>query len=285
MKRLMPEQEPEHGSTGNTPGTVPASPSNNLPATRVPALLPQEVGPDPAAPTWLQELAEPVQESVVASGGRFAYPGFASKKAGTWESLRQLHPGVKEGDAFIGYPDGQLEVLQPFKLFLVKFKQCWTIRDDTNTLEEVTFSNPGRRSDYTEEFLTLCIVITPHRMVPVVGFFGGTKAGAIQPAAQALRKAGTPEWLKQSPAHSASAKCPLPFGRFVVHITTKQKTGRVSGLPYTLGVGQVTPASLEEIAALEKALQDPEFVAEFRRGLEVYQARLDSLESMAAAAV
>jgi hypothetical protein len=275
MRTLIPEGEGA-GKQANMKAAASGTQEEKKPAT--------ELAVEPTTEGWLSELAEPTQETVCSSGGKFAYPGFASKRAATWEALQQLHPGVKEGDAFVGFEDGQLEVLGQFKLFLVRFKQMWTQRDDNYGLEEVVFTDPGRKAGFTEEFLTLCIVITPNQLVPVVGFFGGTKAGALRNGAQALLKASTPDWLRTSPAHAASAKCRLPFGRFTVSVTTKPLVSKSTGHPYQLAVGQVTPATLEEIAALEQALRDRDFCDRFKEGLEVFQARLEILKTMAVAA-
>jgi hypothetical protein len=273
MKTLMPD-----------PAGAEASPRGEGTAEPRPATPPAELASSPGSQAWLEELAEPARGVVISSAGKFAYPGFASKRAATWEPLRQLYPGVKEGDAFVGFEDGQYEWLGQFKLFLVKFRQCWVIRDDNYELQKVTFNAPGRRSGYTEEFLTLCVIVTPHCLVPVVGFFSGTKAGAVRPAAQALLRAGTPAWLKLSPAHAASARCRVPCGRFITTVTCKPMTSKSTGHAYQLAVGQVAPTSLEEIARLEQAFGDPEFRARFEQGRDVYQARLESLESRAAAA-
>ncbi len=272
MKTLMPTEG--HSNPANLNEGV-----SGLPA---PAAGPEPVSHRPGLAGRLSELVQPVAEPVVDTGGKFAYPGFANKRAGSWEILRQVSPGVKEGDFFVGHPDGQVEVVEPAKLHLLRFRQAWAIRDDNYTLQKVTFLDPGRNAGYSEEFLTLSVVITPHRLVPVVGFFGRTKAGAVRAAAQALVTASTPAWLKLSPAHAASARCPLPSGRFTVTVTTKPMVSR-DGRAYHLAVGQVAPTSLEEIAALDRALKDPDFCAKLDEGLRVYEARLASLESIARA--
>jgi hypothetical protein len=238
--------------------------------------------PTSQAPAWLEALAEPCQEAVVSTGGKFDYIGFVSDRSSNWDALRQLYPRIKAGDVFIGRADGQFELLDPLRFLLIKFRQLWTTRDESYRLEAATFDDPGRHSGLTEEFLAMCVVLLPSgKMIPTVSYYGGTKAGAIRPAAQALVTCSTPDWLKVSPAHAASAKCPLPFGRFITTVTIEPRVSRDKGRPYGLAVGHVTPTTLAEIGALEQALKDADFRAAFKLGLDVYDARLESLEAAA----
>jgi hypothetical protein len=182
----------------------------------------------------------------------------------------------------LGHSDGQFELLAPLKFFLVRFAQAWTDRDEAYNLRKVTFRFPGRTSVLKEEFLALTLVILPgDKMTPTVSWFGGTKAGAIRPAALALNNAGTPAWLKISPAHAASAKCLLPFGRFLTTVTVEPRRTKDLGRPYSLAVGHVAPTTLEEITSLDRALQDGEFRARFEEGFQVFQVRLSDLKNAA----
>jgi hypothetical protein len=250
-------------------------------------LMPEDAScPTPVSasqpPGWLEALAEPCVEEVFATGGKFAYVGFASDRSANWPALRQLYPKINAGDVFLGHADGQFELVDPLKFLLVKFRQVWTARDESYRLEAATFRDPGRNSGLTEEFLAMSVVLLRgEKLVPTVSFYGGTKAGAIRPAAQALVACGTPDWLKVSPAHAASAKCPLPFGRFITTVTIEPRVSRDKGRPYGLAVGHVAPTTLAEIAALEHALKDVDFQANFKLGLDVYQTRLEGLEAAA----
>jgi hypothetical protein len=259
MKTLMSDDEP----TGTAPGDAPA-------------------GAPLAVPGWdlLRELARPWEERVVRTDTSAPYVGFASSRSDTWDSLRQLHPKTQEGTPFVSMPDGQFEPADPLKLNLVRFKQCWSERDDQYRLARVVFTDPGRGSALTEEFLAFTVVHLGRRLVPAVSYFAGTKAGAVRKAADTLPAAGTPGWAGLSSAHAASANFPLPFGRFVTEVTIEPRTSR-AGRPYQLAVGHVRPANLEELDALHRALQDDGFLEPLRVALDVFGSRLRTLEDIA----
>jgi hypothetical protein len=266
MKTLMPDDEP--------PSSEPVVPK---------VAEPNEagLGAPVAQQELLRELSCPCKETVVRTDSTARYVGFASSKSATWDSLRQLHPKIQEGAPFIGLSDGQLELVDTLMFFLVMFKQFWSVRDDQYLIEHVQFADPGRRSDLTEEFLALTIVLLGRRLVPTVSYFGGTKARAVRQAADTLRVAGTPAWAGLGPAHAASANFRFPFGRFVTAVTIEPRTSRKTGRPYQLAVGHPRPTNLEELDVLAQAVRDSDFMAQLQAAVDVYEFRLRNLEQIA----
>jgi hypothetical protein len=263
MKMLMPDDE--------DPVAKADQPAGVLPVRAVPA-----PGQD-----LLQELARLCEEPVVRTDGTAPYLGFASPRSATWDPLRQLHPKLQEGTPFVSLPDGQFELADPLKFYLARFKQFWSKRDDQYHLGRVEFTDPGRHSGLTEEFVALTIVHLGRRLVPAVSYFGGTKAGAVRKAAATLRVAGTPDWAKLGPAHAASANCQLPFGRFVTTVTLEPRTSHETGRQYQLAIGHVRPANLEELDVLNRAIQDQVFLEQLRVAMDVFGSRLRTLKDIA----
>ena len=266
MKTLMPDEE--------SPSPEPVAPK---------VAEPDEAGLGALVPEHdlLQELARPCEEPLVRTDGTAPYVGFASSRSATWDSLRQLHPKIQEGTPFVSLPDGQFELADPLIIYLVKFRQFWSLRDDQYHIERVEFADPGRGSDLTEEFLAVTIVHLGRRLVPAVSYLGGTKAGAVRKAADTLRAAGSAGWAGLSPAHAASANCPLPFGRFVTTVTLEPRTSRETGRQYQLAVGHVRPANLEELDVLNRAIQDQVFLEQLQVAMDVFGSRLRTLEDIA----
>src|SRR5262249_40907887 len=130
-----------------------AAPDSGTPATAAPLAAAEPAG------GWLQQYAEPCREPVVGGGGKVNYVGFASDRSKAWDALRQLYPGVKVGDPFIGFSDGQYQLVDPLKFHLVSFRQSWVRRDDSYDLEAVMFRDPGRQAGWSEEFLAFCVVL------------------------------------------------------------------------------------------------------------------------------
>jgi hypothetical protein len=269
MRTLMPDESPPEGTSrrSHEDGHEAAGPGGEL----------------VRQPDWLQDLTQPCEEPLIRTDSRCPYVGFASTRSANWETLRQLEPRIKEGIPFVGGADGQFELADPLKYNLAKYRQMWTQRDDQYRVERVEFHDPGRRSDLTEEFLALCVVHLGQRLVPTVSYFAGTKAGAVRPAAEALRKAGSPEWAQLGPAHAASARCRVPFGRFSTRVTIEPRTSRTTARQYLLAVGHVHPAGLEELDTLDQALKDPEFLDQLKAATDVYHDRLRLLEHLAKA--
>jgi hypothetical protein len=266
MKTLMADDDaPEPGpGTPQVGAPIPVRPEDPVPEHDL-----------------LQELAIPCEETVVRTDGAAPYVGFASPRSATWEPLRQIHPKIKDGTPFLGMSDGQSELADPLIFSLVRFKQFFSKRDDFYHVERVEFTDPGRRSGLTEEFLAVTVVHLGRRLVPTVSYFGGTKAGAVRKAADSLRVAGTPDWAQLSPAHAASANFPLPFGRFVTTVTIEPRTSRETGRQYQLAVGHVRPSNLEELDVLNRSVKDPDFLDQLRVAMDVFLFRLRNLEGIA----
>ena len=265
MKTLMSDED-------TTPGL--AGPNLGEPA----GARPGELEPKD---DLLRELARPCVEPVVLTDTTAPYIGFASSRSGTWEPLRQLHPKIQEGTPFIGMSDGQFDLADPLQFHLVNYKQFWSLRDDQYYIKSVQFGDPGRRSGLSEEFLAVTVVHLGRRLVPTVSYFGGTKAGAVRKAAEALRMACSADWAGLGPVHAASSQFPLPFGRSVTAVTMEPRTSRETGRQYQLAVGHVRPATLEELDVLTKAVQDADFLGRLRIAIEVYGVRLRTLEEIA----
>jgi hypothetical protein len=266
MKTLMPDDEPL-----NSEPVVPKVAEPNEAGLGAPV----------AQHDLLRELARPCEEPVVRTDSTAPYVGFASSKSATWDSLRQLLPKIQEGTPFVGMPEGQFEQAEPLKLHLARFRQFWSARDDQYRIERVEFTDPGRHSGLSEEFLALTIVHLDRRLVPAVSYFGGTKAGAVRKAADTLRLAGTPAWAELGPAHAASAIFPLPFGRFITAVTIEPRTSRETGRQYQLAVGHPRPANLEELDVLTRAVRDSDFLAQLQTAMDVYTLRRKNLEEIA----
>jgi hypothetical protein len=266
MRRLMPDEE--------SPSPEPVAPR---------AAEPDEAGLGAPVPEHdlLRELAHPCEDTVVRTDTTAPYVGFASPRSATWDPLRQLLPKIQEGTPFVGMPDGQFEQADPLKLNLARFKQFWSVRDDQYHIGRVEFTDPGRHSGLTEEFLAVTVVHLGRRLVPAVSYFGGTKAGAVRKAAATLRVAGTPDWAKLGPAHAASVNFPLPFGRFVTAVTIEPRTSRETGRQYQLAVGHVRPANLEELDLLTRAVRDEDFLEQLQVAMDVFDSRLRILEDIA----
>jgi hypothetical protein len=265
MKSLMPDDEDKE------PVAKADRPAGAEPVPAVPA--PRQ--------DLLEELARPCEESLVRTDGTAPYVGFAGPRSATWEALRQLYPRIQEGTPFVSLPDGQFELADPLKFNLVRYRQLWALRDDQYRIERVVFTDPGRGSAFTEEFLAVTVVHQGRRLVPAVSYFAGTKAGAIRKAADTLRAAGTPGWAGLSSAHAATANFPLPFGRCVTTVTIESHTSRATGRQYQLAVGHVRPANLEELDALHRAVQDEGFRGQLQVALDVFGSRLRTLEDIA----
>jgi hypothetical protein len=286
-----PEDDPKTGhmasgragdGSGKAPDDTKSGRAKEPNDQNPPADLPHEAASVPALnEDRFKELAQPCEETVVLTDGSAPYNGFASKRSKTWESLLQLHSKIKEGTPFIGFPGGQFELADPLRLYLVRFKQFWSERDDQYNIQRVQFSDPGRRSELTEEFLALCVVHLEQGLVPTVSYFGGTKSGAVRRAADTLRLAGSADWAKLSPAHEASARCRLPFGRFVNEVTIEPRTSKETGRAYSLAVGHVRPTNLKELTALDRAINDDDFWQQLQLALGVFDSRLRNLEELA----
>jgi hypothetical protein len=231
---------------------------------------------------WLQELARPCNESVVRTDSFAPYIGFASPRSQTWEPLRQLFPKITEGTPFVGMPGGLFELAEPLIFYVVRFRQFWSERDDnTYAIQTVQFSDPGRHSDLTEEFLALCIVQLNQRLVPTVSYFGRTKAGALRQAAENLSQAASPDWAKRNKPHEATANFQLPFSRFITEVTIEPKTSKETGRAYYSAVGHPRPPKLEELTLLTENITNEEFQRQCKTALDVHASRLKVLEEIA----
>jgi hypothetical protein len=268
MKTLMADDD--------EPEPEPGTPQDGAP---VPA--PVRAGDPGPGHDLLRELARPCDEPLVRTDSAAPYVGFASSKAATWDRLRQLYPKIPEGAPFLGMPGGQFELPGQFKFNLACFKQFWSARNDQYQHERVEFNDPGRHSALDEEFLAVVVVHLGQQLVPAVGFFGRTKAGAVRKSAESLLVAGTSRWAGLSPAHAASVNFPYPFGQFVTTVTMEPRTARATGRQYQLAIGHVRPANLEELDVLTRAINDDDFMGHLDVAMKVFKSRLQDLEGIA----
>ena len=255
MRTLMPDEEaPDPAPVGTEGGEA----AEARPIVPVPAQDWHD---------WLQELARPCEEPVVRTDTTAPYIGFASSRSPTWDFAPAAPPQGPGG--------------RPLRRRCPTASSSWPTRSSSTwsassssgrratistTSSAWSSRDPGRHSGLKEEFLAVTVVHLGRRLVPTVSYFGGTKAGAIRPAADTLRKAGSPDWPTLGPAHAASANFPLPFGRFVTTVTVEPRTSRETGRQYQLAVGHVRPSNLEELDVLTQAVQDKEFLDQLQDG-------------------
>lgn len=254
-------------------------------------------------PAFLQKATLPQ----LISGELNGYVGFADVQSKNWPQMQQAE--LEPGDPFM-FKDGNYTPLKPLEFFLVMGDTLrstmvgqegtftFVTRDLETPLKDIAASieTEGLKGPMLEvaqtqkrdilkaepHYVCLIIVKVGETLVPIKADFRGTKTGATEPAVRAVEFAGTPDWLKQSEAHKATAAYPHPFGRVWNVVTTMPKVGRTSGNNFFVARCQSRPATITQMQMLVDHFAEEQFVTDLEEAERNYQGRLEFLDKIAA---
>lgn len=233
-------------------------------------------------PSWA--MAVPTVPNDMPAGMQTTYIGQLNPSTGKRASL--ISQGVKDGDYYID--DGAAVLpLRPLKFFLMAAE---VFRTAMNTVGDITAATRdvdakevgGIKVD--EHAVCHVVAIVNGSYIPAKVDFRKAQFDAARQAVDGAKLAATPDFPSKGEAFKIAAQFPFPFGRMttaVVGILEKiAKTGPGVGKKYYATDAQCSPASLSDMEALGKALQDESFRKQLDSTRAAYEYRVAQIAKL-----
>lgn len=285
MPKPVPKPTPKPAPT---PPPTPPNPQPKPDETPTP----KPVEPQPATalmksnipiPGFLQQVTMPETSDRQQSG----YVGFASTQSKRWTQQQQA--GLEDGQPFL-YHQNTYIPLQTLEFFLCMGTSFQTMmagkagefifvtRDMEIRMDDVIHKGSVCKLD--PHYVCLLLVNLNGTLIPIKGDFRGTKSGGIENAIRAVESAATPDWLKLSEQHKATAAFPQPFGRVFNEISTRRQVSKTSGNPYYTADCTPLPATVSQMQTLVNHLKDGDFTNALTEAHQNYIARIQFLDNV-----
>lgn len=239
-------------------------------------------------PEFLQKSTLPE----LASGELTGYVGFCDQRSKNFVQMTQA--GIKPGETYI-CKDGKFTKAYPLEFFLCmgdSFRTTmegqdgeftFATRDLVTPLKQLadTTGNPSALKA-EPHYAVLLIVNLNGSLIPIKADIRGTKAKAAEGPIRAMEAANSPEWLRLSNAHQATAAFPHPFGRVYNIVTTQYTTFKASGRSGFVAKSQSNPATVDQMQMLIDAMGDDDFNSTLEEARNNYNMRIDFLDKLVA---
>ena len=224
-------------------------------------------------PAWA--TAVPAVPSEMPSGLKSIYIAQLQPNTGKRQSL--LAAGVQDGQYYID--DGVMVLpLAPFRFFLLAAEVFRTDMDSSGNIIAATRNMEDR--NLAEHVVAHVVAIRGGVCLPAKVEFRKAQYNAGKVAIEGAKLAASPDFPSKSEAAKVAAAFPVPFGRMVTSVTVLQriaKSGKNAGKPYYASEGSCQPASVNEMQALAKALEDESFVKQLESTRSSYEYRVKQL--------
>lgn len=244
------------------------------------------VNPNPeptstAVATPLPSGAVTVQPTAAAT----PYVVFANRKAEKWDEYKAVFPDLKEGEPLLIRPAPLTPLrLTPMRFAMVQGEHLWTQNETAPPYAATQASLTEQRGQgWTECYEAVILIDLGGKFLPARVSARRALCGAFKTAAQMLASDGetpplvnTDEWFGRSPAHKATAKVPTLAARVLNKVTTGSATAKTTGNVYFTAKASQEPATAEESAAIETALNSPAMKAV----AEAYWKRVGELRAL-----
>lgn len=272
----VPTPEPVSPSTGRHKQVIT---SKDVGVINASALIKSSV----PIPAFLQQVAMPDTSNRQTTG----YVGFAHPQSKNWVHMQQA--GLEEGQPFVNHNNAYipLDTVQFFLCMGASFQTMmagkqgefiFVTTDMDMRMDQVIYKGNACKLD--PHYTCLLLVNLNGSLLPIKGDFRGTKSGGIENAIRAIEAAATPDWLKLSDQHKATAAFPQPFGRVWNEISTKRQISKSNGNPYHTAGCTCTPATVTQMQLLVTHLKDAEFQDSLAEAHTNYKARIDFLHNI-----
>lgn len=223
--------------------------------------------------------------AVQPTAAQTPYVVFANRKAEKWDEYKALFNDLKEGEPVLVRPSPLTPVrLTPFRFALVQGEHIWTQNETSSPYAATLASLTERRGDdWTECYEAVILIDFNGKFTPARVSARRALVGAFKTAAQMLASDGdTPplvnqeEWFARSPAHRATGKVKTLAARVLNKVTTGSATAKSTGNLYFFAKSTQEPATADESAAIEAALETPAMKAV----AEAYWKRVGELRAL-----
>lgn len=238
-------------------------------------------------PGWLTQD----QEFVTIDRTPGDWLAFTESSSKHFAKLAQM--GCQVGKPFAFIKGEYVKLPDPLQYFLIdselyrsymtaKGDFIYVSRDLVTSSRELCEGRPGvDPRHFYNHYVCLLLLILGDRLHPVRAEFRGPKEYAGAMAARGVKAAGTPEWLKSSPAHMITAQMPVPRGRVVCTLTTVSDIGKQSGKELFRAQCSPNPATVEQMMMFMNHLADPDFKTLLDDAKTYFDNRLDFLDTLA----
>jgi len=193
-------------------------------------------------------------------------------KAKVYGELSIRFPDLQSDDPVLFADPAPPEKLKPFRFYLVHAYRHFGKLDNNGVLVESTRDIEKATRDektWKEHIETALLVCTATDIIPARCTFKTTKTKAAHISIEALKRASTPDWAKDSPEHTASLVAPDPRFRFTTTVRLSGKPG--SGNPYVVATGVIRPTTMADWTALANKLGDKDWAARCDKTIAAWQ--------------
>jgi hypothetical protein len=206
----------------------------------------------------------------------FAHP----KRSDEWTKIVSKFGNINEGDMYLMEKDN-VTALPKAKVGLLCCKQFWAQVNAAGEIQKVSMKEVPY--PYKEHIESVLLVYFDDRIVPANVQFRTTKCPAAKSLADALIKASTPEWEKESPAHKETLAISQPFMRFYGEMYLgPQRTSKTNGMPYRPTKCDVKPTSPSEWRLLDAFTKNPDTKKALEDAANRFESRMAEMAAKAA---
>lgn len=213
------------------------------------------------------------------------YVAFMHRDKGKWSDVKMKIPDLGDGDAVL-FSDADPVKLSPLVFWLLDAMQYWCVKggppDYKPTKSWLTKPDDMKYNGarINETLSVMMLVQHGDEIIPATMRMQDAMCQGLYVAKDtAVVHAATPEWLRLSPDHTATASIPQPNLRFKTRLTWRPKKGR-GGFTYFISSAEIIPTSAGDAGSFGSMTKDVELMEKVKLMQEAFNEHKTHIESL-----